>query len=137
MNNAYLLSLDYCRLNSLKKSWAAQRNGNIQRTEYAVNGKLASQAPAPETPLPQPGRHQQKPHRGQERIPAPANTSKDQQVYDNEDIDNSPLKEGGGIPDNECDSEEHAAAKSSPVKAGKRVTSNVSHIRNLKSHCLG
>ena len=38
---------------------------------------------------------------------------------------------GSGIPDDESDTEERAAAKSSPIKAGKRVTSAVCDFNTL------
>ena len=44
----------------------------------------------------------------------------------------SPVKYGG-IPEEENDDEEQAAARSSPVKAGRRVTSNVSCNKNLSN----
>lgn len=146
----------YC-LNSLKKTWSAQRNGDVtgvqtepqnaapkaprkkpQDTVKAKSSvKFPSQAPVPETPLPQqPGgthSYQSRPKPSQEQVSHAPTISEALQVYDDESLHHSPLKEGSGIPDDECDYEEHAAAKSSPVKAGKRVTSNVSTFTFLKS----
>lgn len=45
----------------------------------------------------------------------------------------TPVNLGGGIPEDESDTEEYAAAKSSPIKAGQRITSNVSHFYRSNS----
>ncbi|KAF9473085.1 hypothetical protein BDN70DRAFT_900037 [Pholiota conissans] len=124
----------------LKKSWMSQRNGNSV-TVTQVESQNIPQAkarssvvfpspPAPETPLSQPGRPRPRPRPRRPNIPevqAPDARflSVDGEDFCNDEgLEHSPVKIGGGIPDDECDLEEYEAAKSSPVKAGKRVTSN-------------
>lgn len=49
------------------------------------------------------------------------------QVAASDALQSTPLNVGGGIPsDDESDAEEYAAVKSSPIKGGAHITSNVS-----------
>lgn len=78
------------------------------RPRHVSTVSLASQAEVPETPLAPTARRL--------AVAAPQAT---------------PVNVGTGIPDDESDTEEHTAAKSSPIKAGIRITSNVSHYSSV------